>query len=254
MLRKRELWAATLLLALLGCAGTKSEDGGGGGAATVSDPQIEAVFANRATGEIDPENIETGEQVQFRLTAKRADGTRVQVTPGLWQTSDTNSIYGVLAANTGIFLAGERATPTAQVVYTTFQGKTYSAYYRVNPRQVRLAGNLLNQSSSAGVGGVSILFYNDAGLSVGRVRTNSDGSFLASVPVDTASFQIEDASVPSTYFRSMVYDGVRYDTGRFECRAQIPAYDPGPRILPNDILLTPKDGGAKPEPDGCNPI
>lgn len=244
-------FAAAFVLALLGgCGGADLTTGGP--IVGVTNVAVEAVYVGAPVGRVaDAQNIETGESIQFNLVGMQG-GNRVVLSHGLWETSDTVGAYGTLAGNSGLFLAGDTSSPV-QTVYTSYEGSTYSALYKVNPRQVRLSGNIFNESTSAAVGGVVLNFYNDAGLKVGQVRTNSDGTFLASIPVTTASFQVLDESLPAGFHRSFTYDGIRYDTGRFDCRVTIPVYDAGPKLLPFDILLTPTTVGSKPDPDGCAP-
>ncbi|MFZ4506508.1 MAG: hypothetical protein ACOYON_02280 [Fimbriimonas sp.] len=246
--------AGVLLGVLLGGCGGSSLTNSDTGTGTLTGREIEAVYSSRANGDpVDPENIEFGETVQFRVVAYTSTGAKVIESPGLWKTSDLLGAYGTLAGNSGLFLAGDKQTAAAQIVYTEVDGQTVSAYYRVNPRQVRLSGNLLNADTSAGVPKIQIEFFDNAGVKVGQVKTGANGKFLASIPTTAESFQITDESVPTSYYRSFTYNGVRYDTGRFQCRVTIPVYDSGPKFLPFDILLTPKAPDAKPDPDGCTP-
>ncbi len=258
---KKVSWLLTTVfcLVLIGCGGGVSDLPVGPGVGSNSTtPTIEAVNRQDATIYVDPENIEIDDEVIFQLVAyDLTTGARSVLAATNWSSSDTKAVYGNLASNSGLYLAGSHEINDRLVVASTFDGNNYSAFYRVKPRQVLLHGFVYAQGTTTPVRGVAIEFYNESQVLVGTVHSMADGSFRASIPSSVASaisYNLVPETIPATYYHNFLADGLRYQSGTAGCRVTLPSYDNGPRELPYSIFVTPKSAGvAEPDPDGCTP-
>lgn len=217
----------------------------------------------------DPNNFQSGEQYVFELVSYvGTNQTRTILGATDWTSSDTTSTYGTLAADTGVFVAKNQVTPTKQVMTVIYQGKSYSSYYSVRSQQARVLGKVVNEQTGVGVPSVHIVFYSpldpnlpDIKTVVGEVVTAYDGSFRASLPPTTldssnnalpTEMQVDNATVPNSYYRSFTYGGFRFDTGAQVCRAALPTVTVGLTQLSDTIQLTPKTlYDSAPSADGC---
>ncbi len=274
-----------LAVALIGCGGTNG--GSQQHVATVLNlnPRIEAVVAVQRTnlmhpdqwtdqqlqdptnlavkadlfdptvfGPQDPTNIAAGEQVIFQLV-NYSNGVRHILSGVTFENSDSSSTYGVLAANTGQFTAGNNATSTPNFVTANYKGNAYSAEYDLKIRQVRLLANVLEEgTNNANLAGSKVQFYNSSNVLVDTVTIQYDGSIRASVPTNTTSFTIVGDSLPSAFYHSFVYSALRYDASIVSCLAPVPSdLTVGTRPLPGTIFVTPRvDGQLTPQSTGCS--
>jgi hypothetical protein len=200
----------------------------------------------------DPRNIQTGEQYWFQLVRYNDLGQREILSDNLtWQLSDQR--YAELGTNSGLFLAGNNATQTNQFVYAFYNGTRYEARYEINPRQVRLIGIVLQEGTNQPLPGVELFFFDNFGTLVGQAASSYDGTFRASLPTNTVAFTPTVESIPTTFFQSFVYDGLRYSVGFPQCKAPLPALEVGTTVLQSPIYVTPRvEGQPTPPPTGCN--
>ncbi len=201
-------------LYLMGCAGNGTVAGGGGGGTfnIVGTPTVEMVyspgfFPNPGLPTFgDPLNIRTGEQVQFQLVGFTAAGVRKVVPADFWRTDDVNNSFGVLSANTGVYNASTRQSPSEQVVTARWHDQDFSTFYAVRPRQVRIIGSILNRVTLLPLAHVSMYFYDINGNFLGPAQTAYDGSFHAAMPPSVARFQIVSDSLSNNVLRLMLHD------------------------------------------------
>jgi hypothetical protein len=283
---------ALAFAALYGCGGS----GSGSEVINAGAPRIEAVLRGNAGVVQDPSNFQINEQFVFQLVRYNAGGTR-EVLPNVnWATSDERRLFGTLGENSGAFAAGSQETPPDlnAAIQASWEGRTFTSPWAIRPRQVRLIGRVTDESApGTGVDGVRIVFLAPrppnaadpdapAGLvEVGSVLSGADGTFRASVPGTTTNFTIDEATLPTRFYRSFlaniaypaaIGDVVTPDYNRFDvggtCLAPVPGGlpavgfvdmskqmadgDEGPVSVSTSIQLTPKSSGPlKPDPDPC---
>ncbi len=208
------LGALAFGLYLMGCAGNGTVAGGGGGGTfdIVGSPKVEMIYS---TGFFpnpglpifgDPLNIRTGEQVQFQLVGYKANGDRVVIPADTWRSDDSTNSFGVLSANTGIYNASTRQSPTEQVVIARWHDQDFSAFYSVRPRAVRIIGSVLNHVTGLPLANITLYFYDVSGNFLGPAQTAFDGSFHAAMPSTVARFQIVNDSLPNNLLRLMLHE------------------------------------------------
>jgi len=257
------LIAAVLLgTALCGCGGSGVGSGvvNTGPAVTLGTPTVEAIIPGRASSDIvvqDPNNLEVGQSIQFQLVAYNATGSRVVLSPDDFRSSDTTNTYGLLGSNSGVLITGNAVSTTLLYIGANYQGVQYSASYQVKPRQARLIGQIVDETTGLAIRNASLNFYNDSGQLVGTVVMPFQGSFRASIPLTATRFQVVSDSLTATYWRSFTFNGLRYDAGSDDCRAPLPALQIGDNFLSSAatdatiIRVTPRTGSVKPTADGC---
>ncbi len=245
---------ALMALALSACGGSGSDNGGGGNdepLGLTNTPRIEAVLADPTLdpGYLyqDPLSLQTGDTVRFQLVNYTGSGSSIQrnVLPvDSFNTNDSRNTTGVLSTTNGFFQAANTDTGNNQYIVTAFyQGVNYSAFYKINPRQIRLRGKVLAEGSGEPVYNAVIDFYaprnpldaTSAVTLVQTIRTASDGTFRVSLPafndaVDTVdeanaapriTFTIRRGQLPSGYYPSFVFKGKRFEAGSNVCRATL---------------------------------
>ena len=262
------LAGASLALVLIACGGSDSvinnngagtgNNSGATGTGTTINPaalHIEAVVLNPTSfdngsmtgGQTfiiqDLTNIESEDQIQLELVYYDSSGNRIVISPGGWSSSDTQSQYGQLTYNSGIFVASNAQNLTPLTFSTTYNGYTYSAYYDVLPRQVRLRGMVRAADTSAPVYGAEVDFYGPQNptvngsplVFVGKVISAYDGTFRASIPPSATNFTVTNASVATLpapgYQRIEVFQGAQYPTGQLTCMAPVQTYTDGERFM-----------------------
>lgn len=212
--------------------------------------QPEDLIESKVSGVQDPGNFQTGEAYYFQLVGYDATGKRT-IYPASFTTDDKANTYG-LVGDSGLFLASNVPTTADQFVNATYQGQRYSAPYQVRERQVRLIGKVVEQNTNTPFRNLTVVFYDDAQRQVSSVRTSYDGSFRASVPVNTASVTIVPSSIPSTHYASIVYGGKRYDAGQLGCRIPITVGAAGFSTLEPIGVTKRIDDQPTPLSDGCS--
>ena len=280
-MKHAHLFAAALLALaiLIGCAGSDSTPATTG--LLPSTPRIEAVVKIERTnlkvpsqyteaelqdptmvdpadlinqtlyGVQDPRNIQTGEQYWFQLVRYDDAGNRIIIPGASWQLSDTT--YAQLGDNSGLFLAGNNATPSNQFVFAFYNGTRYEVQYNIKARQVRLIGQVLKEGSDEPLPGVEIFFFDNFNTLVGIAKSSYDGSFRASVPTNTTEFTPTVESITNEYYQSFTYEGLRYSVGFPQCKATLPGLETGTRVLTSPIRVTPRvEGQPTPNPTGCS--
>jgi len=226
--------------------------------AQLLDPQTPGLQADlidpTVFGITDPTNVECGDKLVFQVVYYSADGKRHIVPNVTFTSSDTSGTYGILAANTGDYIAGLVPTTSPLVVSGNYGGVDYAAEYDLKIHQVRVIGSVLAQGTNANaLIGSKVQFYNAAGLVVDTVTVQSDGSIRASVPVVATSFTVVADSVPSTFYQSFGYLGLQYDASVVSCFAPLPTgLSVGTTTLPGAIYVSPRTDAGKPASTGCS--
>jgi hypothetical protein len=270
------------LAALIGCAGGGDDNNATTGTTLTVTPHIEAVVVvDRSNlkdpskytdaelrdptavdpndlidptliGVQDPRDIQTGEQYYFQLVSYEG-GTRHIITDGVtWQTSDTTGRFGNIGSNSGLFLAGSNVNQTDQFVFAFKEGHRYEVEYNINPRQIRLIGKVIDEETGAPVPGVDVFFFDKFNSLVAVAESSYDGSFRASVPNTTTKFTPTVESIPTEYYQSFLFDGLRYTVGFPTCKADLPTLKFGTVTLDQPIQLKQRvDGQPTPPPTGC---
>ncbi len=205
-------------------------------------------------GIVDPTNIECGDKIIFQVVYYSADGTRHIVPNVNFASSDTSGTYGILAANTGEYIASVVPTTTPLVVSGSYGGFEYTSEYDLKIHQVRVIGSVLAQGTNANsLPGSKVQFFNAEGAVVDTVTVQSDGSIRASVPVVATSFSVVADSVPATFYQSFGYLGLQYDAGVVSCFAPLPSgLTVGTTNLPGAIYVAPRSDAGKPASSGCS--
>ncbi len=250
-------------LALAGCAGGGNVVVPVSGLTFVKGPRVESVVSRTGipltdtSGNLevqDPRNFETSMEFTFQLAAYTADGTRYVLDPDRWVSTDSTSLYGSLAANSGLFSTFNSVTSTNQVMTAVYQGKMFSAEYAVTPRGTVLVGRVLDEATNKPVADANISFYDKDGGLITTVTSSSFGTYRASLPSGATQFQVDGESLPSTSWRVYGYNGRHYAAGSVDCRAPVSSSNLLPGIVylnsSFDILVSPKSSIA-PDTDGC---
>lgn len=232
-----------LALALAACGG----NGGGGSKSSAvgltSTPRIEAVLLDPTLDPgypyMDPLSIQTGDSVQLQLVSYSGSGsnvTRNVLTPESYRTTDLNGVAGTFSSSDGVFQAANTDTGSRRYVVTArYQGKDYSTYYKVNPRQIRLHGRVLSAADNSPVAGVTVDFYAlrnpldpvSQTVVIATTHTLSDGTFKVSMPAfndeistyDDAinapviTFSVRASDLPSGFSGAYMYEGATYQAG-----------------------------------------
>jgi len=228
--------------------------------AQLNDPTNLAVKADlldpTVFGAQDPKNIEIGETMTFQLVNYTPDGVRHILPDVSFSNSDSTSAFGVLASNTGQFVAGNAATTQPLFVSASYNGQVYSTEYDLKIRQVRVLGTVLDGGTNAAdLAGSQVLFYDGSGVLVDAVTIQFDGSIRASVPTVTKSFTVFGDSLPDTFYHSFTYGGLQYDASATGCIPSMPTgLSVGTTTLPSTVLVTPRVAGTSTPPQtGCGP-
>jgi len=211
-------------------------------------------------GPQDATNLEEGEQMVFQLAYYTTDNTgattRHIINSGVtFTSSDINSVYGVLAANTGQLTVGNNATTQPLYVTASYNGATYGLEYDVKIRQVRLLGSVLDENTNQPLlPGSQVQFFNASNQLVDTVTVQFDGSIRACVPTNTTGFTVLGDSLSSSYYRSFTYQSLRYDASKVTCFAPAPSNMlVGTTTLPASILVTPRVANqGTPQSTGCS--
>jgi hypothetical protein len=273
------LAAAIMALALIGCGGS------GTGTDPVqpndpSTPRIEAIvrvdrsnlrdpnkyteaqlrdpFAIDPADLVDPtllgiqdaNNLQILESYYFQLVSYDQQGNRIVHDDVTWSISDTR--YGNLGSNTGLYITDNAPTNSTQYVFAQRGEQRYQEQVQIRPRQVRLIGQMVSEGSERPVWNVQLAFYDNFGTRVASIRTAVDGTFRASIPTNTVSFTVIPETVPAGFYQSFTFNGLRYDAGRPGCRAPLPQMQEGTFVLNHLIRLTPRvEGQPTPPATGC---
>ncbi len=271
---------AALAVALAACAGTSSNNNSsnsGGNNTQAGLVRIEATLKPTdviapidQTGPagcpinftlIDPTQIEAGDSWEFQLASYDANNNRTVLNASGWLTTDTSNTYGSVSYDKGV-LTTYAQTRTPETVSVVYNGVTYRQEYDIQAHRARVRGQVLAHDTGAAIGGLEIDFYGPNSITDnsvvfrGKVVTQSDGTFLASVPAQlqvpdgsggtltfnpTQFFQINDASIPAGYQKYFEYNSNIYQTGLITCLA--PAQVPGtgvpmPLVNGNNDLIS----------------
>jgi hypothetical protein len=202
---------------------------------------------------VDPENIQVGDVVALTLAGVGLNGEVVQASVSSWSTTAPGSV-ATLSGST-LTATGPSGTSIYELRANAL-GRAHTAILRIKPVQALVFGRV-RTTGGALVAGARVRFFNAGGSEVGRVRSNPDGTFRASVPTTAVTFHLDvDEIDPSAtvYFRQFAYGPKDYSIAIDTCRAPLPALTNGvSTALPNDILLYRQGPGVlpPPPPDGC---
>jgi len=259
---------AALALAIIGCGGSGNDSSsttGLTGGTPANTPVVEAVLAQDGVVPSDPTtfvaqdplNIQVEQQIAFQLVSYDTAGKRSVLPTSGWRSSDTSNNYGSLADNSGLFVAGTRATTTTLYVGIRYLGEDYFAPYLVKPRQATVAGQIIDELTNKILKEVAVKFYDKDGTIVGKVKQPYNGSFRGSVPLNAVTFTVDSDTLPNvpgkplTYQRYFRYNGLTYATGDDFCRAPLPVLATGLNSLASTVKLIPVKGEAAASADGC---
>jgi hypothetical protein len=168
-------------------------------------------------------NLQLGELVKFVIVGYDSVGGRHELTSTDWRNADTSQEFGSLDPGSGQYAIGQNAMGSSMLVEGKYQGVPYRTYFKVNPTQARLIGQVVSSDGRTGVRGVSLQFFAQGGEVVGSVKTSYDGTFRASVPLNAVSFTIDPASVSTPFWQSFNFGldstntPVIYDAGSPTC-------------------------------------
>lgn len=244
---------AAITLSVWGCGGGGggSNGGGGGGGGLSGNITVESSLAGGTV--IDPLNIQAGESATFFLAAYDASGTRTTAQVTGWTSTDTSHAAGTLNGD-GTFTAAATANSNTFLAKVTYNGTTYSIPYRVNAKQARLSGKVIDQRTGAGIRNIKLVFYNGSGVLVGSARASFSGAILASVPANTARFNIDPNSIDtSLYYSTFTYNGLRFSPLITTCTAALPGGLTNGTTTPlaSNVVLTSSTDVPPPPPTGC---
>src|SRR5579885_2233700 len=200
----------TAVLILILCIAAGTGCGGGGGGTTGNEttttggpPRAEAALAADPNHQIDARNIQAGQSVQFEIVNYDSNNVRHILSSSNWTTTDNGNSAGTLQSN-GLFTATASSNGTVFTATGTNAGVQYNLPYQVTPVQAIATASVIDDNG-APAAGVTVLFYNSAGVVVGRSTTSVDGSLEASLPTTAVSLNIDPTTLPtSLYFKSFV--------------------------------------------------
>lgn len=204
----------------------------------------------------DPRDIQTQEEYYFQLVYYENDnpaGIRhIIANDGIeWTTSNVNGLYGQIGINSGLFVAPTRVTHDDQFIFAQYKNRRYEVRYEIHPRQIRLIG-FIKTEESVPVKGVNLFFYDQNNSVVGEVASAYDGRFRASVPTSAVKFAPSVDSIPTQFYQSFLFNDLRYTIGVAQCKAPLPEFSVGTKVLDDNILLrTRVEGQPTPDPTGC---
>jgi hypothetical protein len=169
-------------------------------------------------------NFQTDESYYFQLVAYSDSGRRV-ILPATFSSSDTEFTHGVVG-DSGLFLASNVPSDLAEYVYADYQGVRYVGEYEVRERRVRYLNRVVLRTGGVDrpLANAKINFYDPSGRYVGTVTSGYDGTFRASLPLNTALFTVDPHSLAGGASYSFIYNGTTHLAGDVETRALI-AFD-----------------------------
>jgi hypothetical protein len=203
----------------------------------------------------DPRDIQTNEKYYFQLVTYDDSGNRhiIENSQVRWETSNAQGTFGQIGTNSGLFTASNRVTQKTQFIFATYAGHRYEAPYEIKTRQVRLIGKVVEEISGKPIGGIELFFFDSTNTLVGSVESAFDGSFRASVPLNTTKFSVTVESVPSNFYQSFMFETLRYTVGVPACKAPLPTFTVvGPYELGSPVKLTVRTEAPNPDPTGCS--
>lgn len=204
-------------LIVMGCGGGGT--GGGGGPYVV----VRVELPGR-----DPINIVVGQTVQFELAGYNFSGQRDRLQATGWfildnpavGTIDQSGNFTATSPGTARILATWAGTPNAQTLTIVVKPAGLARY----------SGRVVNNANSAGVTGITVIFYDNNNVEVGRAITTTGGNFLAQVPTTATRMNLDPASLTGWLvqwkYRTLIYQA---GNGIPNCHAIIVA----PPLVPN---------------------
>jgi len=259
---------AALALAIIGCGGSGNDSGTTGtatGTVLTDVPVIEAVLAQDGVVPSDPStfkpqdtlNIQVEQQLAFQLVSYSKTGARTVIPVAGWESSDTGSVYGSLADNSGLFVAGTRATTKTQYVGVKYNDEKFFTPYEIKPRQATIEAQVVNEATGAVVKDAALVFYDADGVVTGKVKQPYRDVLRASIPLNSVTFTVSSDSLPNypgqplAYQRYFRFGGKTYATGDTFCRAPLPVLSTGKNDLGlASVKLIPASAAAA-SADGC---
>jgi hypothetical protein len=239
---------ALLMVVIVACGGGGGPTTGG----TFTSIRMEAIINGTSTS-IDPTNIFTNEQIQFRLTGVDENSLRVVIPTSGYSLTGTPG--GTLDSN-GLFSAGSSPTGFTGTVKVTFDSVQYTTAAKVVVPDAVIAG-LGRTTSGAPAKGVQIWALNSSGTVVGTGTVATTGAIRFSVPPTavrfTTSFAAIDPGPNFFYVRQFAYGGLDYSTTIAGCTAPLPTLTSGVTsvLSTNVVFYAISSGTPPPPPDGC---
>jgi hypothetical protein len=238
------LVAALAVLLLASCGG----GGAGGGGGVIVLVRIE--LPNQ-----DPINIVNGQVVTFVLATYDDTGHRSTVVPDSWSISQNPGIGSI--DSTGKFTAA--ATGNARIRATWINSPLFIPDLNITVRPTglaRLSGSVRNDASSAAVANVTVVFFDNGNIEVGRAISQTNGSFLAQVPTTATRMNLDQATL-SGWLLQWKYRVLVYQAGNGipNCHATIvttPLVANQTSIIADPVRVI-SIGSPPPFPSGCGP-
>ena len=248
--------------------------GASGGIGTISADGVLQTSDNAASGTIvasygsQVANVEVSVVAAATLTdlrVKAAEGTdttavSMSARPRFYLTADDGSGRIYVAADSGTWrclpaamgtLDGDGVlTPASdgQATIVAKHGGVDAAPVAVTivAPKVSVRGTIRSEVTGNAVSGVVVVFWNGAGVEVGRATSGPDGRWSAVIPTTATHMFLE--SVPSGYYRNWRYGSGVYDInfGPDTCKAPITAPTQGKDY--GTIYVYPTQGGPPPPP------
>jgi hypothetical protein len=249
-----------VLVLVIACGGGGGGGGTGGTSATsgstgtLNPIRVEGVLASNPAQIVDLQNVQVGDVVQLQIVGYDSNRQRVVLSSGSWTTNDGTGA-GTLSSS-GLYTATKSTGGTAFTFTGSNGGKLYSANYQVKPVQALVTGSVMD-SNGAASSRIVLVLYNATGTVMARGTTASDGTFRISTPITAKRFNLDPASMSTTfYFRSFVYQSKRYTALISSCTAPLPTLTNGSTSAIGFIVIdAAQSGGAinppPPPPDGC---
>lgn len=114
-----------------------------------------------------------------------------------------------------------------------------------------LAGRVVDQSSTAGLGGVVLRFYTASGAKIGEITTKTSGEYAVKIDPSATLLQVVPESIPLGFHRAYWYSTRLYAPTLDNCKAPLPALDTTRTTTLPTISLLPTYDPPPPPPSGC---
>lgn len=255
-------WVAlAVAMLVIGCGGggggTGGSGGSGGGTGTkpYQGQYIEFIGNNGAGSNLDPLNLQPGDQIQLVLANYDPAGNRTTVAFSLISPSSDGNITitpsGRLTINSrfsGIRQIHLRATVAGSV-------KDFYQDFATPTGTTTVSGRVVNDGTFTGAKYIQVNFYDASGALVAAARSGDNGNFTAVVPNNARTVSIKSETVPAPpYYRSFIYNSKVYTMDASTCPVDLPTLTAGQNTtLPSTLALYLQENGPPPPPDGCKP-
>lgn len=249
---------------VIGCGGGGGGGGGGnggnGGGGTGGDKPyagqyIECLSYTRAGSNLDPLNLQVGDDVQLVLANYDPSGNRTTIPIFNVQWSDHANVsvtpegrMKILSRPPGVFTVSLSAIVAGKT-------QNYVQDCAAPAGSTTISGRVVNEGVLTGVKYIEVTFYDPSGSLVAGARSGDNGAFIATVPTNVKTVSIKASTVPAPpFYRSFEYNSKVYTMDASTCPADLPTL----KVGQNTSLATPlavflQVNGPPPPPDGCKP-